>query len=52
MVEPKEKFGFNLELDDILPLDIAPKIKAKLIAKLTGASVKEIYQELLDKIQN
>mgnify|MGYP003558081954 FL=1 len=52
VVEPKEKFGFNLELDDILPLDIAPKIKAKLIAKLTGASVKEIYQELLDKIQN
>lgn len=52
VVEPKEKFGFNLELDDILPLDIAPKIKAKLIAKLTGASVKDIYQELLDKIQN
>ena len=25
VVEPKEKFGFNLELDDILPLDIAPK---------------------------
>ncbi|AXK47959.1 16S rRNA (cytidine(1402)-2'-O)-methyltransferase [Aliarcobacter trophiarum LMG 25534] len=52
VIEPKEKPGYNLELNDILPLDIAPKIKAKLIAKLTGASVKEIYQDLLGKIQN
>ena len=33
VVEPKEKLVLNLELDDILPLDIAPKVKAKLIAK-------------------
>lgn len=52
VIEAKEKVGFNLDLDDILPLEIAPKIKAKLIAKLTGASVKEVYQEILDKIQN
>jgi 16S rRNA (cytidine1402-2'-O)-methyltransferase len=50
VVEPKEKIGLNLELDDILPLDIAPKIKAKLIAKMTGQSVKEVYQQFLDKI--
>ncbi|OCL97303.1 16S rRNA (cytidine(1402)-2'-O)-methyltransferase [Arcobacter porcinus] len=50
VVEAKEKIGFNLELDDILPLDIAPKIKAKLISKLTGESIKEVYQKLLDKI--
>ena len=41
----KKKIGLNLELDDILPLDIAPKIKAKLIAKMTGQSVKEVYQQ-------
>ncbi|QKF74303.1 16S rRNA (cytidine(1402)-2'-O)-methyltransferase [Aliarcobacter faecis] len=52
VIEAKEKIGFNLELDDILPLDIAPKVKAKLIAKLTGTSIKEVYQDLLDKIQN
>ncbi|RBQ28825.1 16S rRNA (cytidine(1402)-2'-O)-methyltransferase [Aliarcobacter vitoriensis] len=51
VIEAKEQIGFNLELDDIMPLDIAPKVKAKLIAKLTGASVKEVYQELLDKIE-
>ncbi len=50
VVEPKEKIGLNLELDDILSLDIAPKIKAKLIAKMTGESVKEVYQQFLDKI--
>lgn len=50
VIEAKEKIGFNLELDDILPLDLPPKVKAKLIAKLTGESIKDIYQELLDKI--
>ena len=50
IVEPKETVGFNLDLDDILPLDIAPKIKAKLIAKMTGQSIKEVYQQILDRI--
>ncbi|WP_418179478.1 16S rRNA (cytidine(1402)-2'-O)-methyltransferase [Aliarcobacter lanthieri] len=50
VIEAKKQIGFNLELDDILPLDLAPKVKAKLIAKLTGTSVKEVYQEILDKI--
>jgi len=48
VIEPKEKIGFNLEPDDILSLDIAPKIKAKLLAKMTGESIKDIYQKLLE----
>uniref|UniRef100_UPI004047965F 16S rRNA (cytidine(1402)-2'-O)-methyltransferase n=1 Tax=Aliarcobacter sp. TaxID=2321116 RepID=UPI004047965F len=51
IVEPKEKIGFNLELNDILTLDIAPKIKAKLVAKMTGQSIKEVYQQFLDRIE-
>ena len=50
IVEPKETVGFNLDLDDIISLDIAPKIKAKLIAKMTGQSIKEVYQQFLDRI--
>ena len=50
IVEPKQTFGFNLDLDDIISLDIAPKIKAKLIAKMTGQSIKEVYQQFLDRI--
>ena len=52
VIQAKEKLGANIELDDIKNLDIAPKIKAKLIAKLTGKNAKEIYQQLLDKIAN
>ena len=51
IIEPKESVGFNLDLEDITSLDIAPKIKAKLIAKMTGQSIKEVYQQILDKIQ-
>ncbi len=50
VIEPKEKIGFNLELNDILPLDLAPKVKAKLIAKMTGQSIKEVYQQILDNM--
>ena len=50
IIEPKETVGFNLDLEDITSLDIAPKIKAKLIAKMTGQSIKEVYQQILDKI--
>lgn len=50
VIEPKEKVGLSIELDDILPLDLAPKVKAKLIAKITGQSIKEVYQQFLDKI--
>jgi 16S rRNA (cytidine1402-2'-O)-methyltransferase len=50
IIEPKESVGFNLDLEDITSLDIAPKIKAKLIAKMTGQSIKEVYQQFLDRI--
>ena len=36
----------SLSLQDILNSDIPPKPKAKLIAKITGKSVKECYEEL------
>ena len=48
IIQAKEKIGYNLDLSDIQSLDIAPKIKAKLIAKMTGRSIKDIYQELLE----
>ena len=48
VIKPKETIGFNLDLNDIQNLDIAPKIKAKLIAKMTGQSIKDVYQKLLE----
>lgn len=48
IIKPKDTVGFNLDLNDIQSLDIAPKIKAKLIAKMTGRTIKEVYQELLE----
>jgi 16S rRNA (cytidine1402-2'-O)-methyltransferase len=35
-----------LYLEDVIALDIPPKPKAKLIARLTGKSVKECYEEM------
>ena len=50
VIEPTNFKGQNLVVSDIESLDIAPKVKAKLIAKMTGKNVKEIYQQYLDKI--
>ncbi len=50
IIEPTNFQGQNLVISDIQSLDLAPKVKAKLIAKMTGKNVKEIYQEYLDKI--
>jgi 16S rRNA (cytidine1402-2'-O)-methyltransferase len=36
----------QVTLQDILDLDIPPKPKAKLLAKATGKSIKECYEEL------
>lgn len=47
VIEPIAKTGEALSLKDIEDLDIAPKIKAKLLAKMTGRKTKEIYQELM-----
>ncbi len=38
-----------LYLEDIMLLDLAPKPKAKLIAKVTGESVKRCYEKLITK---
>ncbi len=38
-----------LYLEDILALELAPKPKAKLLAKLTGESVKTCYEGLIKK---
>ncbi len=50
IITPVDTQGQTLEVLDIENLDIAPKIKAKLIAKITGKNIKEIYQQYLDKI--
>ncbi|NPA27528.1 MAG: 16S rRNA (cytidine(1402)-2'-O)-methyltransferase [Epsilonproteobacteria bacterium] len=49
VVEGKEQESFSLELDEILALDIPPKIKAKLVAKTTNRPIKECYIELTQK---
>ncbi|RXK12653.1 16S rRNA (cytidine(1402)-2'-O)-methyltransferase [Halarcobacter mediterraneus] len=46
IIEPTKTTGTNLDIEDIEKLDIAPKIKAKLLAKMTGKSVKEVYSNL------
>jgi 16S rRNA (cytidine1402-2'-O)-methyltransferase len=48
VIQAKETIGYNLDISDIQSLDIAPKIKAKLIAKMTGQSIKDVYQKLLE----
>lgn len=37
----------NITKDDIMDLDIAPKIKAKLLSKITGENVKKIYEKII-----
>ncbi len=50
LVEPIIFKGQHLDIEDIKNLDIPPKIKAKLLAKMTGKNTKEIYQQILDRI--
>jgi len=50
IIEPTYTSGKSIDINDIKDLDLAPKIKAKLISKLTGRNTKEVYQEILDKI--
>ncbi|MDR2342752.1 MAG: 16S rRNA (cytidine(1402)-2'-O)-methyltransferase [Campylobacteraceae bacterium] len=42
-----QKKGGSLNEDDILPLPLPPKQKAKLLAKITGQSIKEWYDILI-----
>ena len=39
--------GENITLDDISELNLPPKQKAKLISKLTGQNIKDIYNQLI-----
>lgn len=48
VIAPTQTKGENLEISDIEELDIAPKTKAKLLSKMTGEPVKEIYNRLLN----
>jgi 16S rRNA (cytidine1402-2'-O)-methyltransferase len=41
-----EMNGERLNVDDIFPLEISNKSKAKLLSKLTGESVKDWYDRL------
>ncbi|WP_419777286.1 16S rRNA (cytidine(1402)-2'-O)-methyltransferase [Malaciobacter marinus] len=47
IIEPTIFEGQALNVDDIKDLDLAPKVKAKLLSKLTGKKTKDIYQELM-----
>lgn len=52
VIEPQaQALGEMITQVDVQELQLPPKQKAKLLAKLTGRSVKEIYQEILDTIQ-
>lgn len=48
VLEGKEgKNAEGITQNDILELDIPPKIKAKLLAKLSGENAKKIYENLI-----
>ena len=44
VIEGKESKSASLNLSEIINLEIPPKAKAKLLAKLTGKSIKECYE--------
>jgi len=47
VIKAKSEQNRVLYLEDILKLDIAPKIKAKILSKITDKSTKEWYKELI-----
>lgn len=48
VIEAQKNERKALYLEDILALDMAPKPKAKLLAKVTGESVKSCYEGLVE----
>ena len=48
IIEPIETTGENLTVDDIKDLKLPPKQKAKLLSKLTGQNIKDIYNNLIE----
>jgi len=49
VIEGKIEEAKALYLDDILAFDLQPKVKAKLLAKITDKPVKLWYQELINR---
>jgi 16S rRNA (cytidine1402-2'-O)-methyltransferase len=47
IISPKKNDEKTLSYNDIISLDIPPKIKAKLLSKITGENVKNIYEKLV-----
>ena len=47
VIQAKKTEAKALYLDDILAFDLQPKVKAKLLSKITDKSVKEWYGELI-----
>jgi len=49
VIRAKKSEQQSLHLEDILALDIPPKVKSKLLSKITNQSTKEWYQRLISK---
>ena len=49
VIQAKKEQPKALYVDDILAFDLQPKVKAKLLAKITDKSVKSWYQELINR---
>jgi 16S rRNA (cytidine1402-2'-O)-methyltransferase len=49
VIQGKKEKAKALYLDDILTFDLQPKVKAKLLAKISDKSVKEWYHELINR---
>jgi len=47
VIEAKKKKINSLSYEDIISLNIPPKIKAKLLSKITGENVKLLYEKLI-----
>jgi len=49
VIQAKKDTSQALYVEDILTFDLQPKVKAKLLAKITDKSVKAWYQELINR---
>lgn len=47
VINSTEKITSNISINDILKLDLQPKVKAKLLTKISNKSVKEWYNQLI-----
>jgi len=47
VIHGKEERAKALYVDDILAFDLPPKVKAKLLAKITDSNVKDWYNKLI-----